>query len=74
MVMIIALILCKSDIAQLVSGMSAFHSKLEEMQRSTLRQKDASETEGEGIQNSDQASNAIWGRNVGYNEDTRKTD
>ena len=37
-----------------------------------MRQKDASETEGEGIQNSDQASNAIWGRNVGYNEDTKK--
>ena len=37
-----------------------------------MRQKDASETEGEGIQNSDQASNAIWGRNVGYNEETRK--
>ena len=37
------------------------------------RQKDASETEGEGIQNSDQASNAIRGRNVGYNEETRKT-
>ena len=48
--------------------------KLEEMQRSTVRQKDASETEGEGIQNSDQASNALWGRNVGYNEETRKTD
>ena len=34
--------------------------KLEEMQRSrpTVRQKDASETEEEGIQNSDQASNA----------------
>ena len=44
--------------------------KLEEMQWSTVRQKDASETEGEGIQNSD----AIWGRNVGYNEETRKTD
>ena len=48
--------------------------KLEEMQRSTVRQKDASETEGEGIQNSDQASHAIWGRNVSYNEETRKTD
>ena len=36
-----------------------------------MRQKDASKTEGEGIQNSDQASNAIWARNVGYNEDTR---
>ena len=48
--------------------------KLEEMQRSTVRQKDASETEGEGVQYSDQASNAIWGRNVGYNEDTRKAD
>ena len=45
-----------------------------QMQRSTVRQKDASETEGESIQNSDQASNAIWGRNVGYNEETRKTD
>ena len=40
----------------------------------TVRQKDASETEGEGIQHSDQASNAIWGRNVGYNEETRQTD
>ena len=48
--------------------------KLEEMQRSTVRQKDASATEGESIQNSDQASNAIRGRNVGYNEETRKTD
>ena len=28
---------------------------------------------GEGIQNSDQARNAIWGRNVGYNEETGKT-
>ena len=37
-----------------------------------MRQKDASETEGESIQNSDQASNAIRGRNVGYNEETRK--
>ena len=43
--------------------------------KSTLcTQKDTSETEGEGIQNSDQASNAIWGRNGGYNEETRKTD
>ena len=48
--------------------------KLEEMQRSIVRQKDASETEGEGIQNSDQASHAIWGRNVSYNEETRQTD
>ena len=40
--------------------------KLEKMQRSSVRQKDASETEGESIQNSDQASNAIRGRNVGY--------
>ena len=39
-----------------------------------MRQKDASETEGEGTQNNDQASNAIWGRNVGYNEDTRTPD
>ena len=33
--------------------------KLEEM-----RQKAASETGGEGLQNSDQTSNAIWDRNV----------
>ena len=26
------------------------------------------------LQNSDQANNAIWGRNVGSNEETRKTD
>ena len=39
-----------------------------------MRQKDVSETVGEGIQNSDQASNAIGGRNMGYNEETRKTD
>ena len=31
-------------------------------------------SEGEGLQNSDQASNAIRGRNVGYNEETRTTD
>ena len=37
-----------------------------------MRQKGASETEGESIQNSDQASNAVRGRNVGYNEETRK--
>ena len=48
--------------------------KLEEIQRSTVRQKDASETEWECIQNSDQASNAIWDRNVGDNEETRTTD
>ena len=53
---------------------SYYFQKLEEMQRSTVRQKDASETEGESIQNSDQASNAIRGRNVGYNEETSKTD
>ena len=45
-----------------------------EMQRSTVRQKDASEIEGKSIQNSDQASNAIRGRNLGYNEETRETD
>ena len=33
--------------------------KLEEMQRSTVRQKNASEAEGKGLQNSDQASNAM---------------
>ena len=46
----------------------------EEMQWCTVRQKDARDTEGEGLQNSDQASNPRWGRNVGYNEETRKTD
>ena len=48
--------------------------KLEEMQwsRPTVRKKDASETEGEGLQNSGNASNHIWGRDVGDNEDTRK--
>ena len=39
--------------------------------KSTVGQEDASETEGEGIQNSGQASNGIWGRNVGYNQETR---
>ena len=34
--------------------------KLEEMQWSTVRQNDVSETEGEGLQNSDHASNSIW--------------
>ena len=29
-----------------------------------MRQKDASETEGECLQNSDQTSNATWGSNV----------
>ena len=48
--------------------------KLEEMQWSIVRQKDASETEGEGLQNSDQASDVTRSRNVGYNEETRKTD
>ena len=38
--------------------------KLEEMQRRAVRQKDASETEGEGLQNG----------NIGYNEVTRKID
>ena len=42
------------------------------MQWCTLRLKDASETYGEGLQNSDQASNAVWGRNGSYNEETRK--
>ena len=41
--------------------------EIEEMQRSTVRQKDASETEEEGLQNSDQASRAISSRNIGYN-------
>ena len=34
-------------------------NKFEEMQWSTVRRKDASETEGEGLPNSDQASNAV---------------
>ena len=37
-----------------------------------MRQKDDSKTDGEGIQNSDQASNAIRSRNVGYNEEINK--
>ena len=48
--------------------------KLEEMQWCTVRQKDVSETEGEGLPNNDQASDTIWSRNVGYKEETRKTD
>ena len=32
------------------------------------RRKDASETEGDGLQNSDQVTDAIWSRKVGYNE------
>ena len=40
------------------------------MQRRTVRQKDASKIEGEGIQNSDQVGNAICGGNLGYNEAT----
>ena len=39
---------------------------------STVRQKCASETEGDGLQTSDQAS--IWGRNMGYDEETRIMD
>ena len=46
--------------------------KLEEMQW-TVRQKDDSETEGGGLLNSNQTRNPIWGRNVGYNEETRNT-
>ena len=37
-----------------------------------MRQKDASETEGEGLQNSGQTNNAIWDRNVFYDEAPRK--
>ena len=48
--------------------------RLEEMRRSTVRQKDASETEGESIQNSDQASNAIRGGGVGYGGEMGGTD
>ena len=47
--------------------------KLEDIQWSTVRQKDASETEREGLQNSNQTRNPTWGRDVGYNEETRKT-
>ena len=46
-------------------------SRLEKLEE--MRQKDDSETEGEGLQNSDQAGNSEWGRNVDYNEETRKT-
>ena len=41
------------------------------MKRSSLLKKDASETEN--LQNTDQANDAAWGRNVGYDEATRKT-
>ena len=36
-----------------------------------MRQK---ETKGQGQQNNDQTSNAVWGRNVGYNEAAKKSD
>ena len=42
------------------------------MQRNTVRQKDASETEGACLQTDDRASRCVWGRNVGYNDTTRK--
>ena len=48
--------------------------KLYEIQWSTVRLKDTSKTEGENLQNSDQASNVGWGRNVGYKEERRNTD
>ena len=41
--------------------------------KGVLGQKDDSETEEEGIQNGDQASNTIRGRSVNYNEETSKT-
>ena len=46
--------------------------KFEEMlwSRPTVRQKDDSETEEDCLQNNDQASNAVWNRNVNYNEET----
>ena len=39
----------------------------------TVRQKEVSETGGEGLQNSYQASNATRRRKIGYNEATRTT-
>ena len=39
-----------------------------------MRQKDATETDGEGLQNSDQARNELWDRNVATTRATRKTD
>ena len=48
--------------------------KQEEMQRFTVRQKDVSEIEEDGLQNGDKTSNSVWDRNMGYNEVTRTTD
>ena len=47
--------------------------KLVEMQRSIVRQEDASETEGKGIQNYGQTSYVVWSRGVGDNERTGNT-
>ena len=48
--------------------------KLEEMQESTVQQKDVSKTEEAGLKNSEQTSDATGDRNFGYNEASRKTD
>ena len=47
--------------------------KLEEMQWSVVRQEDASEAEGGGLQNCGQTSSVVWCRNLGDNEGTRST-
>ena len=47
--------------------------KMEGPQRINLRQKGDYETDGEGLQTSDQASDGIWVRND-YNEATGKTE
>ena len=47
--------------------------KLEEMQWSVVWQEDASEAEGEGLQNCGQTSSAVWCRGMGNNEETRST-
>ena len=47
--------------------------KLEEMQWIVVRQEDASEAEGEGLQNCSQTSSVVWCRDLGNNERTRRT-
>ena len=47
--------------------------KLEEMQWSGVWQEDASEAEGEGLQNCAQTSSVVWCRNLGDTTGTRST-
>ena len=47
--------------------------KLEEMQWSVVWQEDASEAEGEGLQNCGQTSSVVWCINLGDNKGSRST-